>query len=114
QRIRPDFRLQDEYAGVVRICQLVEGLPLALELAACWLKLLPCDAIADEIQRNLDFLNTNMRDIPDRHRNMRAVFDQSWTLLSEAEQAAFCRLSVFRGGFERAAAEVVAGATLIE
>ena len=114
QRIRPDFRLQDEYAGVARICQLVEGLPLALELAACWLKLLPCDAIADEIQRNLDFLNTNMRDIPDRHRNMRAVFDQSWTLLSEAEQAAFCRLSVFRGGFERAAAEVVAGATLVE
>ncbi len=114
QHIRPDFNLAEEQRGVIRICQLTEGMPLALELAASWLKVLPCQVIANEIQRNLDFLNTNMRDIPDRHRSMRAVFDQSWALLSASEQEVFARLSIFRGGFDRSVTEVVAGASLFE
>lgn len=111
-RVRRDFSLEDEYNEVVRICQLVEGLPLALELAASWVKTLSCQMIAAEIQRNLDFLTTQLRNVPSRQRSMRAVFDYSWQLLSEEEQGVFRRLSVFRGGFERVGAEWVAGASL--
>jgi predicted ATPase/DNA-binding CsgD family transcriptional regulator len=112
RRIRRDFALADELTGVVRICQLVEGVPLALELAASWVKTLPSEVIAAEIARNLDFLTTKLRNVPDRQRSMRAVFDYSWPLLSEAERSVFKRLAVFRGGFRREAAERVARASL--
>jgi predicted ATPase len=103
---------QADMAGVVRICQLLEGMPLGIELAAAWVKILSCPDIADEIARNLDFLRTSMRDIPERHRSLRAAFDHSWRLLSEAERQVLARLSVFAGGFDREAAEQVAGANL--
>ncbi len=112
QRVRPDFSLKEEGQSAARICRLVEGMPLAIELAASWVKLLPCADIANEVQRSLDFLNATYRDIPERHRSMRAVFDHSWRSLNPAEQSVFRRLSVFRGGFLREAAEQVAGATL--
>jgi DNA-binding CsgD family transcriptional regulator/tetratricopeptide (TPR) repeat protein len=112
--MRPDFSLADERTGVVRICQIVEGVPLAIELAASWLKSLPCAAIAAEIQRNLDFLDTKLRDFPARHRSIRAVFDHSWTLLSANEQRTFSCLAIFRGGFRREAAEAIAGASLTD
>jgi predicted ATPase/DNA-binding XRE family transcriptional regulator len=102
----------DDYPAVVRICQLVGGAPLGIELAATWMRTLTCQEIAGEIQRNLDFLATRARDVPERHRSIRAVFDQSWALLSAEEQAVLRRLAVFRGGFTRAAAEQVAGASL--
>ena len=113
RRVRPDFELSNEQAGVVRICQLVEGMPLAIELAASWVKTLRCAAIAAEIQASLDFLVTRLRDVPDRHRSMEAVFRQSWEMLDEVEQDLFRRLSLFRGGFSRAAAVAAAGATLL-
>jgi predicted ATPase/transcriptional regulator with XRE-family HTH domain len=97
---------------LVRICQLVDGLPLAMELAAGWVRLLSCREIAQEIEHNLDFLATSARDVPERHRSMRAVFDWSWGMLSAGEQQVMQRLSAFRGGFGREAAEQVAGATL--
>jgi tetratricopeptide (TPR) repeat protein len=103
---------QEEIPDLIRICRLVEGMPLGIELSAAWVKLLSCREIAVEIERSLDFLTTAMRDVPDRHRSLRAVCDHSWGLLSEAEQRAFQRLSVFRSGFEREAAERVAGASL--
>ena len=112
-RVRRDFSLAQERAHVHLICQLVEGAPLALELAASWARTLTCAEIATEIQQNIDFLATNLRDLPVRHRNMQAVFVQSWSLLSTVEQAIFCRLSIFRGGFLRHAAEQVTGATLL-
>ncbi|MCL4294601.1 MAG: tetratricopeptide repeat protein [Anaerolineae bacterium] len=112
RRIRRDFVLADELLSVARICQLVEGGPLALELAASWVKTLPSEVIAAEIARNLDFLTTKLRNVPDRQRSMRAVFDYSWQLLSEAERSVFKRLAVFRGGFQREAAERVARASL--
>lgn len=68
--------------------------------------------IADEIESNLDFLESTLRDIPDRHQNIRAVFNHSWALLPDTEREAFMKLSVFRGGFTRQAAERVAGASL--
>jgi predicted ATPase len=97
---------------VARICQLVEGMPLALELAAAWVHLLSCRDIVQEIERNLDFLSISARDLPERHCSMRAVFDYSWQMLSAEEQRVLCRLSVSRGGFLREAAEQVAGASL--
>jgi predicted ATPase/DNA-binding CsgD family transcriptional regulator len=112
RRVRPDFSLAQEQAGVVRICRLVEGLPLALELAASWVKSLDCAAIASEIERSLSFLATSVRNVPERHRSMHAVFDQTWRMLSEEERNVFQRLAVFRGGFRRRAAEAVAGASL--
>lgn len=87
-------------------------MPLAIELAASWIKTLRYAEIAAEIQRNLDFLMTSLRDVPERHRSMQAVFDQSWEFLTEAERDVFKRLSVFRGGVRRPAAKQVAGATL--
>ncbi|MBL8163307.1 MAG: tetratricopeptide repeat protein, partial [Anaerolineae bacterium] len=95
-----------------QLCQFLEGMPLALELAASWLKSLPCSAIIKEIERSPDFLNTPLRNLPTRHRSMRAVFEQSWKLLEDENRQVFKALSVFRGGFLRDAAEYVAGATL--
>jgi len=72
----------------------------------------PAEVIATELAANLDFLQTTLRDTPARHRSMRAVFEHSRRLLTPAEQAAFTRLAVFRGGFTREAAQAVAGAEL--
>jgi tetratricopeptide (TPR) repeat protein len=70
--------------------------------------------IADEIEASLDFLETDLRDVPERQRSMRAVFDHSWNLLTGREQEVFQGLSVFRGGFTRQAAQEVTGASLRE
>jgi predicted ATPase/transcriptional regulator with XRE-family HTH domain len=108
-----DFRLtRSDLPFAERICQLVEGLPLGLELAATWVRMMSFSEISEEIERSIDFLTTAARDIPQRHRSIRAVFDQSWDLLSEEERQAMRRLSIFRGGFRRDAAQQVAGATL--
>lgn len=113
QRIKADFQeTVGEQLSLIRICQLVEGVPLAIELAAAWVGLLSCQEIAQEIQANMDFLTTSMRDIPKRHRSIRATFDHSWKLLSDEERFALCQLSVFHGGFDRYAAEQIAGAPL--
>jgi predicted ATPase/transcriptional regulator with XRE-family HTH domain/Tfp pilus assembly protein PilF len=101
-----------DFPAIARICQLVDGLPLGLELAASWVNTLSCQEIATEIERGLEFLSTSKRDLPERHRSLRAVFDYSWNLLSADEQAVLRNLSVFRGGFQRDAAQQVAGATL--
>lgn len=104
---------EDEIA-IDRICRLVEGMPLGIELAASWTRLLSCADIADEIARNIDFLATTTRDVPARHRSITAVFDYSWKLLTPREQQVMMHLSVFRGGFTRDAAKQVAGASLLE
>lgn len=112
QRVRHDFSLADEKAAVVRVCQLVEGVPLAVELAASWTDVLRCDDIAARLGQGLAFLHTSLRNIPARHRSLRAVFDQSWTLLSADERGVFQQLAVFRGGFRQEAADTIAGAAL--
>jgi predicted ATPase/DNA-binding CsgD family transcriptional regulator len=111
RRDNPGFHLDDR-AAITRICQLVEGLPLAIELAASWVHQMPCERIASQIQRDLDFLSTNLRDVPERHRSTRALFEHSWRLLSKDEQTVLRKLSVFRGGFDASAAEHIVGASL--
>ena len=111
RRARHDFSLADETPHVVRVCQLVDGIPLGLELAATWLRRMPCRTIVEEIERGLDILETDLRGVSDRHRSMRAVFDHSWQLLDREERSVLMGLSVFRGGCRREAAEQVTGAT---
>jgi predicted ATPase/DNA-binding SARP family transcriptional activator len=113
RRAQPDFSLSGDERSVLRICQLVEGIPLAIELAAAWLRALSAIKIAEELERGLDILTTSMRDLPARHRSMRAVFDHSWNLLTTEEREVMQALSVFRGGFQGRAAQTVAGASLM-
>jgi len=91
-------------SAVARICRLVEGMPLAVELAAAWTVARSCAEIADAIVHNLDILATRLRDVPERHRSIRVAFEHSWQRLTEAEQEFFAQLSVFQGGFTREAA----------
>ncbi|MCA1955116.1 MAG: tetratricopeptide repeat protein [Anaerolinea sp.] len=105
---------RQERPQALRIGQLIDGLPLAIELACGWSRLLSLAEIVVEIERSLDFLQVAQRDRPERHRSLRAVFEYSWRLLDEAEQASLRRLSVFRGSFDRQAAQQVAGCTLLQ
>jgi predicted ATPase/DNA-binding SARP family transcriptional activator len=113
QRSRPYYTLSTaDVPAVTAICQLVQGMPLALELAATWMSVLTPAEIAAELTRNLDFLASDLHDLPLRQRSMRTVFDASWRLLTKNEQAVYPKLSIFRNGFTRQAAEQVTGASL--
>jgi len=112
RRVYADFAPAEEAEAVIRICRLVEGMPLALELAAAWRKTLNCQETADEIQSSLDFLTTRLRNVSARHQSIQTVFDQTWQRLTGRERDVFRRLSVFRGGFQREAAANVAEASL--
>ncbi len=112
RRVNLAFSLAEELAAVVQICRLVEGLPLAIELAASRVRVMSCAAIAKTIGESLDSLTSLYRDMPARHRSMRATFEQSWRLLSQHEQQALSRLAVFRGGFQVEAAQRIAAAPL--
>ena len=113
KRAEADFTLNKaNQTAVLNIIRLLEGIPLGIELAAAWVKHMPCQDIFDEIKTNLDFLTTRTRNITERHRSLRAAFEYSWALLSQSEKEALAKLSVFQGGFVRKAAEKVAGANL--
>ncbi len=101
----------NDLPSMTRICQLVEGLPLGVELAASAVRRRSIDQVATAIESGKEDLKVSYKDIPERHRSLRAVFEHSYRLLSEEEQAAFVGLAVFRGGFTAEAAEQVAGAT---
>jgi predicted ATPase/DNA-binding SARP family transcriptional activator len=113
RRASPGFAFHEaDLAGIAQLCRLVEGMPLAIELAATWVRMLSPAEIAQEIEGSLDFLSASLRDLPERHRSMRVVFDHSWQRLSAKGQQVLSQLSVFRGGCSRQAAEQVAGASL--
>jgi predicted ATPase/DNA-binding CsgD family transcriptional regulator len=113
RRAQVDFSLDSaRKVAVTRICRLTEGMPLGIELAAGWVRVLTCQQIADEIERSLDILETPTRNVEPRHRTMRAVFEPTWNHLPDEARGVFSKLSVFRGGFTRQAAEYVAGASL--
>jgi len=105
QQAQTAFLIQEEDRPVVaQICRILDGNPLGIELAAAWVRILPLGEITAEITHDLDFLTTSARDIPERHRSLRVVFDHSWNLLTPAEQRALRQLSAFQGGFTREAA----------
>lgn len=112
QRSQVEFVYQGEVATAVQqICHAVEGLPLAIELAAALLPQQPIQRIAAEIQHTLANLTTRWRDIPTRHRSLTATFDYSWNLLTAEEQAVLAGLALFRQPFEAVAAAQIARAT---
>ncbi len=113
RKVRPGYHPSPgELKGIVEICQIVGGMPLGIELAAAWLHILNVDEVAEELEAGIDILATEVRDAPARHRSIHAVFDHSWFMLDKTEREIFMRLSVFRGGFTRHAAQQVAGASL--
>lgn len=114
RRVSSNFQLSQERSAVVQLCRLVTGIPLALELAASWLKVLPVDQIVAALSHNLDILTARAQDMPPRHRSMRVVLEESWRLLASSEQQVLAGLSVFCGDFDIAAAAAVCGANLAQ
>ncbi len=111
-QVQPAFRLDAAtIPAVVSICCMVDGLPLALELAAAQTRRAAPESIAAAVAANADALATSLRDVPARHRSMRAVFDYSWQLLAPEEQQLLAHLSVLRGHFELEAAAAIANAS---
>lgn len=107
------FALRDaDRENAIQICQLAEGMPLAIELAAAWTTALSPGGIAEEIKKSLDFLSSSKLDGEEKHHSLRATIDGSWLLLDQGQRDTFCRLSVFQGGFGRDAAINVAGINL--
>jgi len=110
RRLNLGFNLDGEMEGVVRICRLVDGLPLGIELAAGWVRGFSCRQIAQRIQSDLATLQVESPSLPERQRSLVAAFQHSWQLLSKDEQQLFARLSLFHGGFSDEAARAVTGA----
>lgn len=110
--LRPGFRPAADLAAVGRVCRLVAGVPLAIELAARWVRSASPAAIADRLAAGGELLATTAPDVEPRHRSMASVLDWSWELLGDGERQALARLSVMRGGFELNEAAAVAGAGL--
>lgn len=113
QRVSGVRLAAEAYPAIVRICQLLEGVPLGIEMAASWVKLLTCGEIVAEIEKDVDFLRAAWRGAPERHRTLRAVFDHSWQLLGERERDGLIRLGIFQGSFSRQTAAEVTGASIL-
>jgi predicted ATPase len=115
RRVRSDFQLgNDDLTHLTRICRLMGGMPLGILLAAGWIDTMGPDEIAAEIARDLDFLETELGDVPERQRSMRAVLNHSWRQLTQRDREISEGLSVFRGGCSKEAVRAVTGATLRE
>ena len=112
RQFQVNFSLEGNEQAVEQICRSVEGMPLGLELAATWLRVMSCPQIAEHLGSSIDFLTTPLRNVAERHRSLRTVFEQSWKLLTTDEQTVLMRLSVFHGGFDLDAAKQVTGASL--
>lgn len=108
--VRPSFDLRAEAADVIGLVRAVEGLPLAIELSAAWVRLMPVRAIVDELARSLDLLDQGT--MSGRDRGLRASFDHSWRMLGPAERGALARLGLLPAAFERGMASQVAGCGL--
>jgi DNA-binding SARP family transcriptional activator len=87
RRVRADFQpSSDDALAIAQVCRIVDGMPLGLELAAAWMRALSCAEIVREIEGDPQVLATTQRDIPKRHRSLRAVFESSWNMLSQSEK----------------------------
>ena len=105
---RSAFAAAEHRESIVAICRLVQGMPLALELAAAWLRSLPCAAIVRELRKSMALLQAEVGDLEARHRNLQVVLEQTWQRLTPEEAHAMARLAIFRGGFTLEAAEIAA------
>ena len=107
---RPDFAMTEHNAAAIAaICRRLEGMPLALEMAAAWVKTIPPQKMLERLEHQLDLLVSRRRDLPPRHQSLRATIEWSYDLLTADLRRLFARLSVFRGGWTLEAAEAVCG-----
>jgi predicted ATPase len=111
---RPGFRIADDPEAAAEICRRLDGLPLAIELAAARLRMLTPRQIADRLDDRFRLLTSGSRTVLPRQQTLRAVVDWSWDLLDEDERDALRRLSVFAGGCDLAAAEAVCGPAALD
>ncbi|MDW7755074.1 MAG: BTAD domain-containing putative transcriptional regulator, partial [Brevefilum sp.] len=93
--------------AVKQICEFVEGMPLGIEMAAAWNDLLQPSKIAQEIQKSLDFLTTNKKDVPEKHQSLRVIFDHTWQGLGDKDKLIYCKMAVFKGEFDLQAAQYI-------
>lgn len=107
RRVNLGFTLAREAAHVAALCTLLQGHPLAIELAAGWMHTHNCAEILAEVQRNLDFLAHTLRDRPERHHSLRATFAHAWGLLTTADAAIYKRLALLRSGFSAESAAAI-------
>lgn len=115
RRVRPSYRFSDaDLRHAQEVCALVDGMPLAIELSANWIRLLTPGQMLAELRSNLNLLDLPIQDLPERHRNLRLVLEQSWQRLSGRDREVLTALAVFHGGFTVRAATSVTGATLRE
>lgn len=112
-RARAAFEVSEHnIAHIITLCQRVDGMPLALELAASWCKMLSCQQIVEEIERSFDFLASRSADSDPRHQSIRVVFQSIWNQLSPSDQQSLCKLAVFQGSFDTNAAHLIANLSL--
>ena len=112
KRLTPSYKDSSDHQAIIdHICQLTEGMPLALLLAAAWSDTLTLAQIAGEIERSIGFLEQEKSDLPQRHRGIRAVFEPTWERLTESEQLMLAKFSIFAGGCTYDAAQQITGAT---
>ena len=113
RRACPGFQVgPEDWGHLVRICQLTGGHPLAIEMAAAWVRLLPLAEIEEQIACHLDFLASSLHDLPERHRSVQAIFDRSWDLLTAQEQDTLRQLSRHQGSFRLTEAAELTGVSL--
>jgi predicted ATPase/DNA-binding SARP family transcriptional activator len=113
--IDPGFELTAENAAeLAALCDRLEGLPLAIEMAAAWIRVLPAQALRERLDREPTGLAARRKDVPDRHRSLRAALEWSYDLLEPELRRTFAALSVFRGGWSLEAAEAVVGEGALE
>jgi predicted ATPase len=106
QSVQPQFEITEENsAAVIEICRRLDGLPLAIEIAAARIKMLPLEAVRKRLDQSLKLLVGGAKDLPDRQQTLRRTIDWSFELLGAEEQSLFARLGVFAGGFTLEAAE---------
>ena len=112
RQLQADLDLEPQLPGLIELCRMLEGSPLALELVAPWTRLVPCAEIVAQVKGDPGRLTSTTTEGPDRHRSLRAVFETSWSFLGATERSVARRLAVFAGGFRRDAAAAVARASL--
>ena len=94
-----DFRPKPNLHAIEHICELVGGQPLALEMAASWVNIMPCEQIAEQLSKNSAILAVNHHDVPERQRDMQLILNQSWQLLTRFEQVSLMQMGLFQGEF---------------
>jgi predicted ATPase/DNA-binding SARP family transcriptional activator len=116
RQMAPDFQpTVVDMTAVCRLCQLLDGLPLALELAAAWTRLMDCPAILQETERSLTFLAAPWRDAPPRHQSLQAVFQQTWAMLPPHQQQILAQMAAFPADFSLPALQaIIPAATMLD